>query len=562
MEKSFRDAFDGARGESKKVGDDVSTNTRRGMEDAGKATETFKEEAKQNLSETISSFRGDAEDIPQIVQDIFGGVAADLGPAGLVGSALAAAGIGIAVALFQQSAEEAEALKERVIDLADQLHEADGDIKALDWGQIFRDLGNEISDAKSWFEPWQDAAKTNYETIKDYADKSGVDYSRLFQGMAGDTDMAKLALADLDDQIASAQGEIGTYTARMQDATDNSRAWTTAEAEGLTSLQDKRDGLQKIRDELKENSGLTDEAIEYERLMAEAYKGSAAEARDLNDALREKAELQSDAATSELDYYDAVEKTTEAIAKNGATVDINSEAGRANRRELIGLKDDILGYADATAEATGNTEDANAIIARGREEFIKQATAAGMSEAAAHEYADQLGLIPRHVQTNFEAKTEAAKQRIRDLLTEYNKLQDRRVEIMTAFKETGIRPPAGYYEPRGSATGGPVDGKARGGVIPGAPSSTDNAGVYELAMGEYVVNADATSKNRQLLDAINQGRQPVLPAGQTGPTTVSLEGAHIILEVDGASFKGYVREQARVEAVSAIRTAQARKAVR
>lgn len=553
MERSFRDAFDGARGESKRVGDDVSTNTRRGFDDAGKATETFKQEAKQNLSETISSFRGDAEDIPQIFQDMFGGVVSDLGPAGLVGSALAAAGIGLAVALFQQSAEEAEALKEKVIDLADQIREADGDVKALDWGQIFRDFGNEISDAKSWFEPWQDAAKTNYETIKAYADKAGVDYSRLFQGMAGDTDIAKVALADLDDQIAAADGQIENYVARTQDATDNSRAWTTAEAEGLTTLQDKRDGLQKIRDELKENSGLTDEAIEYEKLMAEAYKGSAAEARDLNDALKEKADLTGDAITSELDYLDAITGTTAKIAENGATVDKNTEQGRNNLRALSDLKDNILGYADATEEATGNTAEANAIIAKGRDEFIRQATAAGMSEQAAKEYADQLGLIPRHVPTDVDLNVSKAERDLANFLANARSQQIRIQARVDADPN---------YNP---ATAPSQIRRARGGIIPGMPSSTDNLRA-DVASGEYVVNADATAKNRQLLDAINQGRQPVLPAGQTGPTTVSLEGANITLNVDGASFRAYVDEVATgaAENVSRrnIREAQARRQTR
>ncbi|WP_204542213.1 hypothetical protein [Cellulosimicrobium cellulans] len=94
------------------------------------------------------------------------------------------------------------------------------------------------------------------------------------------------------------------------------------------------------------------------------------------------------------------------------------------------------------------------------------------------------------------------------------------------------------------------------------PSSTDNLRA-DVASGEYLVNADATAKNRQLLDAINQGRQPVLPqSGVMTPTSVSLEGANITIEVDGTSFRGYVRQQARVEATSAILTAQKRPAAR
>lgn len=407
MERSFRDAFDAVRTDAKKTGDDVGTGAKKGFTEASEATQTFKDEAKANLSETVSSFRGDAEDIPQIFQDVFGGVVADLGPAGMVGGALAAAGIGIAVSLFQKSAEESEALKEKLIDLAGQLHEVDGDLSALDWGAIFQDFGNEIADAKSWFEPWQDAAKTNYEQVKEYAEKSGVAYATLFQGMAGDSDMARDALADLDSQIATSNDQIAAYTASTEQ-------WGTAEAKTLTDMQDKRDELVAIRDELKTNSGLTDEAIEYEKLMADAYKGSAAELADKNDALRETIELSADAISSELDYLDALEEGTAKLAENAAAgFDKNTAAGRENLRTLGDISTAALEYSDAISEAGGSQTDANAVINTGRQRLVDAAKQLGMSSDEAEAYATSLGLIPKEVGT--EAKVSGTTEAEREL---------------------------------------------------------------------------------------------------------------------------------------------------
>ncbi|MFD2030823.1 hypothetical protein ACFSKM_12075 [Ancylobacter dichloromethanicus] len=58
--------------------------------------------------------------------------------------------------------------------------------------------------------------------------------------------------------------------------------------------------------------------------------------------------------------------------------------------------------------------------------------------------------------------------------------------------------------PTGLASGGPVRA-ATGGRISGPGTGTSDSIPARLSNGEYVVNADATRKNRALLDAINNG---------------------------------------------------------
>src|SRR5690606_15571989 len=61
----------------------------------------------------------------------------------------------------------------------------------------------------------------------------------------------------------------------------------------------------------------------------------------------------------------------------------------------------------------------------------------------------------------------------------YAGIKDRTVQITTAFKETGIRPPAGFYVP-GNAEGGPIIGPGTG---------TSDSILRRLSNGEHVLTA-------------------------------------------------------------------------
>lgn len=125
IEASFREmvrsagkaekALDDVKDSAKRVGDDGG----RGMRKLGDVGEEVSGELSQNLGETFSSFRGDLEDIPQIAQDVLGGLAGSIGgiPAAL-GLAGAAAGVGVIIENFTKIGEAADAAKESAFDMA------------------------------------------------------------------------------------------------------------------------------------------------------------------------------------------------------------------------------------------------------------------------------------------------------------------------------------------------------------------------------------------------------------------------------------------------------------
>lgn len=80
------------------------------------------------------------------------------------------------------------------------------------------------------------------------------------------------------------------------------------------------------------------------------------------------------------------------------------------------------------------------------------------------------------------------------------------------------------------ATAGAVKGFAMGGLVKGPGSSTSDSIPAWLSDEEFVVNANATKRNRGLLEAINSGyNPPTSPRGQGGGTTVHNE-VHLHIE--------------------------------
>lgn len=406
---SFRDALRSVSTESKRAGDDLGDNMRRGSREADTALDDVKSEAGSTARETAASFDGSADSIAGAFQEVAANAIAPLGPAGAVAGLGIALGMGAAMAALQGTAEEAAEAKQRMIDLANEIRDVGGDITQIDWATKFREYGNEIADAKSWFEPWQEAALTNFEVIDRAAREHGLEYAQLFQGMAGDTKQAAGALDELNAKIEAQRRVTDELTEAAGRGEDMQGRSATAAAKLLGELE-------SLRDQLQENSGLTDEALELERLIGEAYDDSAAGLAEKNALLVETAELTAAAITSELDWLDALESSTAKLAENASGgFDKNTAAGRENLRTLGEVAQAALDYADAQVQAGGSTAAANATIEAGRVKILEAGTALGMTEQQALDYARSLGLIPREVDTTATAQTAAAETALTDV---------------------------------------------------------------------------------------------------------------------------------------------------
>lgn len=100
--------------------DKVSEDAKHGMREAGESTQTFKDEARSNLSEVASSFQGDMTSAVDLVQGTLGGIVQDLGPLGLAVGAVGAAGLGIIASSIQEARERVKELTNSFLDLRKQ----------------------------------------------------------------------------------------------------------------------------------------------------------------------------------------------------------------------------------------------------------------------------------------------------------------------------------------------------------------------------------------------------------------------------------------------------------
>lgn len=186
-------------------------------------------------------------------------------------------------------------------------------------------------------------------------------------------------------------------------------------------------------------------ASERTRILAGSFREAALQGKDLAatfDLLNGK---QLDAYEGQIALEEAIDSSRETIEENGRStikgtnqIDLNTEAGRQNMEGLIGIARAAQTAADARAKETGKVEDGIPILAAARNEFIKQATAATGSAAAARALADEIFNIPDK-DIRLEVEKEAAIQALRDTGFEIKRLPNGKYVVIGAKTEEAKR---------------------------------------------------------------------------------------------------------------------------
>jgi uncharacterized protein YlzI (FlbEa/FlbD family) len=211
LEDSFRDAARRA----KDLGDAGKTAGRdvdRGMRDAddsvhrfGKGAEEAGDELKQNLGETFSSFRGDLEDLPQIAQDVFGGLAGSVDGLGAsFALAAGAAGVGLLVQAIQLAGEEQQKIKDR----------------AGEWANGFIEAGGRVLDFQTRMAAINDVITSQYDEAKKNSELWGVSVQTAAAAMSGSEEAINRAQAGID-RMSKASGELAATGATVTDEFGN-----------------------------------------------------------------------------------------------------------------------------------------------------------------------------------------------------------------------------------------------------------------------------------------------------------------------------------------------------
>lgn len=294
-----------------------------------------------------------------------------------------------------------------------------------------------------------------------------------------------LTIGELVDLTMSGKDAIGEWADAQRTANADNAA-TVAQYDTVSSAIEV---VGRQLDRGREQWRLTQEATraareatsEQERALA-SLSGVAADAHSevegLSDSIRNFGKLTLDTRDAARQFEAAVDDLAGAIKENGTTLDRDTEKGRKNEAALDALTKKTFEYAAAVYDETRSMDEATAVMERGREELIKQLEAFGITGQAAQDYADELGLIPRNIDTYVNIKTDQARKDLDALIRGY---QNKEISMSVALKNGATR---ADLDPSANASGGFYSGKvkqfASGGFEPGIYGYTPG-GIHKFA---------------------------------------------------------------------------------
>lgn len=241
-----------------------------------------------------------------------------------------------------------------------------------------------------------------------------------------------------------------------------------------------------------------------------AAQGAQVDINELSKAIKGFGSAALSAEAAESAFQDAIDKAAASITSHGATLDLDTEAGRANSAALRDLASDTLANSAATLEMTGSIDAATGKVQVGRDAFIAAATQMGLTGDEANALADKYGLIPENVATNVTVTgVDDANGKVSRLVS----LIDQVRAMNGTMATVGVR----YV----------VEGRLpNGGVSYGGGSTAADGGVFSLAQGR-LVKAYASGG----IASIGAQQPQIRPAG----------GAGILWAEDGAGpWEGFV----------------------
>jgi hypothetical protein len=199
-----------------------------------------------------------------------------------------------------------------------------------------------------------------------------------FREMAAGTDMSKETLTNLLNKMPELKDSLTQLAIDNGLATDEQTLLNLAMGEGA-------DGARVISSQFRESSAATLDV--------------SGKVQGLADAIRNFGTETATAIGIEMQYEESLDRLTESVAQNGATLDITTDAGRSNMRALQDMASASNEAAAAAYEQDGDVAKLTATMDANRQEMIKTLEQLGFNTAEAEEYVDQLMMTPEDVTT-------------------------------------------------------------------------------------------------------------------------------------------------------------------
>ena len=401
LESKVSDAFKSMSDDARKAGKDIGREVKDGTDKAGDGLNNMKEESASTAKEAAASF-GSIEDGADALQEVLANAFVGFGPAGMAAGLAAAAGIGLAISAAQEAAETNTAVKQKAVDMIDAIADAGGRIADVDFAERIKEQGREVLE-DNWMTFWADESSTKFQEVAKDAEAFGVKAKDAIRASFGDAADSRRFLEETADDWQ-------VLTQRIEEGTSVNNDGAMSFDAGASAAQKQRDALSDLRGQAEENIRVTENAIEIYGLESEAVGDTAAAVEAANEALKARADALEDTASAamgadqaELDYVATLQQSMKDIEANGKTVDMNTEAGRANRQTLLDMATSARTLIDAQIAQGSSTESVTKNTEAARTSFVNAAIAAGYTKDQAKALADQYGLVPKNVDTMVKA---------------------------------------------------------------------------------------------------------------------------------------------------------------
>lgn len=259
--------------ESKRAGDSLGKNIKRGTDEGKEGLGEFRDEAKSSAREGAASFSGEFDDVGDFIQEVAANAFEGFGPAGTAAGIAAAVGIGLIFSELERTKEQAEATREQVKGILDQLFESGGNPALLDYVSQLREFldkpaanGDMISQLEDFFKQ----SGTNFDKATRDAKEFGVSLTDMLKAYSGgDADAAKRVIDDLTVSMEKLKKE--------RDSSAGGYDWS--------QLNRQVRGYEDVISKIKEQNSLTDEAIAQYDLISQATNEMAAEQQAAADKI-------------------------------------------------------------------------------------------------------------------------------------------------------------------------------------------------------------------------------------------------------------------------------------
>lgn len=359
----------------------------------------------------------------------------------------------------------------------------------------------------------------------------------------GDIDEAAVAFSKIAAEgeksgvsVADTAKAFGTYESALRKQADTLKVtltdqeyqnWMLGKVPPLIdAAKASAEGQTAAADAMAEANAATAEALAEVGLAAD---GTVISLGKLLESMFATGLVQLSANEASIKWQESLEGLDASIAKYGTSLDITTEAGKANSRALDGMAQAGISNMEAMANNGATQEELQGTMRTTYDSLVAAAGRFGKTTEEADFYARSVLGIPD------DANVDTAIQNYADSIL---KLQNVKAEAenvngttasvyintvrTTLFEQKGVPyrddvNTDGTWNPMGGATGGAVSdlmGFASGGVIPGTPPrdqsrdnilSLVNGRPLKVQSGEFIVNGAATRKNLPLLKSINDG---------------------------------------------------------